>query len=198
MCFPNFHKVLFACNYLKINITTSRYACWGSLQKEAKKNFFFQEIDAILRIITADCSSVISDVLFAGLCSVHDRCCGTGKQLNISVCERCLNLSFDSLQSLKTRLESARVDAALYGSFHRLRHCPGRLLNGAADVVKVSKHFQRLYKFDCSSLCNPDFHLLLNLPNTQTQAAVYIFRLSKTQIHDKPNVMFVAKRWDCV
>lgn len=147
------------------------------------------KIDATL--ITAGCSSAIGDVLFAGLRSVHDRCCGTGKQLNISGCERCLNLSFDSLQSLKTRLESGRVDAALYGSSHRLRRCLGRLLNGAADVVKVSKHFQRLYKFDCSSLRNPDFHLLLKpppLPNTETQAAVYIFRLSKTQIHEKPNV----------
>lgn len=122
------------------------------------------KIDVTLRIITAGCSSVISDVLFAGLCSVHDGCCGTGKQLNISVCEHCLNLSFDSLQSLKTRLESGRVDAALYGSSRRLRHCLGRLLNGAADVVKVSKHIQRLYKFDCSLLCNPDFHLLLNTP----------------------------------
>lgn len=125
------------------------------------------KIDATLRIITAACSSLISDVLFAGLRSVHDRCCGTGKQLNISVCEHCLNLSFDSLQSLKTRLELGRVDAALYGSSHRLRHCPGRLLNGAADVVKVSKHFQRLYKFDCSSLRNSDFHLLLNPPPPQ-------------------------------
>ena len=34
---------------------------------------------------------------------------------------------------------------------------PGKLLNGAADVVKVSKHFPRLKKFDCSSLRNRNF-----------------------------------------
>lgn len=36
------------------------------------------------------------------------------------------------------------------------------ILNGAADVVKVSKHFQRLNKFDCSSLCNLEIHLPLH------------------------------------
>lgn len=164
--------------------------------KKQKKIIFFMKIDATWRIITAGCLSVVSDALFAGFALGARPMLWHRKAVKHPILWTLLE-SVVWLTAIAPNEAGVRgrVDAALYGSSRRLRRCLGWLLNGAADVVKVSKHFQRLYKLYCSSLRNPDFHLPLNPPsNTQTQAAVYIFRLGETQIHDKPNVTCLREK----
>lgn len=60
-------------------------------------------------------------------------------------------------------LVRAGENTALPWQLQYLPSTPGEaLLKGAADVVKVSKHFQRLNMFDCSSLRALESQLILH------------------------------------
>lgn len=115
------------------------------------------KIDATLGRIPRHCSFSSWDAPLARWRSLHDKCCDRGKQLNTSA-------SFDSPQSVKTRPDFEKNLRTAAACQFISRRKPGGLLNKAADVFKVSKHFQRLRKLNCCLLRKPNFH-------TRAQAA---------------------------